>query len=101
MGACDFCGAATGPGKRSYHAQARITLLVPGVAFDGGEEWVACVACATLIDDQRWKDLLERAKSISPALRAANSVGRLDELAQVIARAWGRIFAQPPESFLG
>jgi hypothetical protein len=97
---CDFCSSPTGPGKRSYFANSQITLKVPGTDFVDGGEWVGCAECSSLIDRKEWKALMDRAKSLNPALRAAYQQGKLRGCAEFIAETWSAVFDQPKEVFL-
>lgn len=100
IGICDFCSSPTGPGKRTYRAKAQIILSAPGSSWVDQGEWVGCAGCAELIDGEKWKALMDRAKTLNPGLRAALGVGKLNQLVNFIAEAWSGIFAQPPEVFL-
>jgi hypothetical protein len=99
-GTCDFCSLPTGRGKRSYWASKHIRLFAPGVQYVDTGEWVACAECSLLIEGKEWKQLMDRAKSLNPGLRAARDQGKLRECAGFVAITWAAIFDQPKEVFL-
>lgn len=100
VGSCDFCNAATGPGKRTYRAKSHIILTSPRANWVDRGDWTACADCAELIERQEWKALLARAKQLNPGIRAAIPLGKVEDLLAFIAATWSGIFDQRPEAFL-
>ena len=53
-GRCDFCNVD----EVAFVVPARGFIVAPGLASDG--DWAACSTCASLIERNRWNDLMAR-----------------------------------------
>lgn len=88
---CDFCSASLNGAYKLYLATNRYVIhLEDGIVKDDGE-WLACIACASLKDANKWNELLERSVN---NLMQANHIPENERASTVeyVRLIWQRTF---------